>query len=188
MNTAQMPRGWRRVGVRYVASQPKPSQSAKDILEGPGLESFLGGGGCAGAAPAPPQKEWQPTPKVKKPAWIKGAPLTEANSATVQKLKSTVRELKLSTVCEEARCPNLNECWGGGTGTIMLMGDTCTRACRFCAVKTSRKPPPLDPLEPQSVAKAVASWGLDYIVITTVDRDDVPDQGSSHIAECIRTL
>jgi len=126
---------------------------------------------------------------VRKPDWIRAKPAVgEAEMANVQKLKQTVRESKLATVCEEARCPNLNECWGGGTGTIMLMGDTCTRACRFCAVKTSRKPPALDPKEPRSVAKAVASWGLDYIVITTVDRDDIPDQGSSHIAECIQTL
>ena len=80
------------------------------------------------------------------------------------------------------RCPNIGECWGGGDGhtataTVMLMGDTCTRGCRFCAVKTSRAPPPLDPDEPQNVAKAVAAWGLDYVVLTSVDRDDLPDQG-----------
>ncbi|GFH27010.1 lipoic acid synthase, partial [Haematococcus lacustris] len=85
--------------------------------------------------------------------------------------KAKLRELKLHTVCEEAKCPNIGECWGGGDGhtataTIMLMGDTCTRGCKFCAVKTSRTPPPLDPLEPANVAKAVASWGLDYVVLT----------------------
>ena len=108
-------------------------------------------------------------------------------------IKAKLRELKLSTVCEEAMCPNLGECWGGGEGqtataTIMIMGDTCTRACRFCAVKTSRAPPPLDADEPKNVAAAVAAWGLDYVVLTSVDRDDLPDQGAEHIAETIRHL
>lgn len=87
-----------------------------------------------------------------------------------------MKELKLSTVCEEARCPNIGECWGGGengtqTATIMLMGDTCTRGCRFCSVKTARLPPALDPNEPKNTAAAIAAWGLDYIVLTSVDRD-----------------
>ncbi|CAO2639820.1 Lipoyl synthase, mitochondrial, partial [Lemmus lemmus] len=82
-----------------------------------------------------------------------------------------------SQVCEEARCPNIGECWGGGeyataTATIMLMGDTCTRGCRFCSVKTARNPPPLDANEPYNTAKAIAEWGLDYVVLTSVDRDE----------------
>jgi len=106
------------------------------------------------------------------------------------KLKQTVRELKLATVCEEAKCPNIGECWGGDapTATIMLMGDTCTRACRFCHVKTSSAPPPLNPDEPRATATAVANWGLDYVVLTSVDRDDLPDQGAGHFAETVRTL
>jgi lipoic acid synthetase len=158
-------------------------------------------------------------------------------------IKAKLRELKLHTVCEEARCPNVGECWGGGDGhtataTIMLMGDTCTRGCRFCAVKTSRcageeeggvgggeqacgcglapvpaaspskttlsttcpsppphlhappcsAPPPLDPAEPANVSKAIAAWGLDYVVLTSVDRDDLPDGGAAHIAETVRRL
>ena len=108
-------------------------------------------------------------------------------------IKAKLRELKLNTVCEEAKCPNLGECWGGGDGhtataTIMLMGDTCTRGCRFCAVKTSKAPPPLDPQEPANVAKAVAEWGLDYVVLTSVDRDDLADQGSSHFAATVAGL
>ena len=96
-------------------------------------------------------------------------------------------------MCEEAKCPNLGECWGGGDGhtataTIMIMGDTCTRACRFCAVKTSKAPPPLDPEEPANVAKAIAAWGLDYVVLTSVDRDELDDQGAGHFAETIRRL
>ncbi|KAF5948374.1 hypothetical protein HYC85_014331 [Camellia sinensis] len=108
-------------------------------------------------------------------------------------IKSKLRELKLHTVCEEARCPNLGECWSGGetgtaTATIMILGDTCTRGCRFCNVKTSRTPPPPDPNEPSNVAEAIASWGLDYVVITSVDRDDLPDQGSGHFAETVQKL
>ena len=104
-----------------------------------------------------------------------------------------VRALNLATVCEEARCPNLGECWSGGksgvaTATIMLMGDTCTRGCSFCAVKTARRPPPLDAAEPRRVAEAIAAWGLGYVVLTSVDRDDLPDQGSGHLAETVRLL
>ncbi|XP_052178414.1 lipoyl synthase 2, mitochondrial [Diospyros lotus] len=108
-------------------------------------------------------------------------------------IKRKLRELKLHTVCEEARCPNLGECWSGGetgtaTATIMILGDTCTRGCRFCNVKTSRTPPPPDPNEPSNVAEAIASWGLDYVVITSVDRDDLHDQGSGHFAETVQKL
>ena len=96
-------------------------------------------------------------------------------------------------MCEEARCPNIGECWGGGkdetaTATIMIMGDTCTRACRFCSIKTSRTPPPLDPKEPENIGKAIADWGIDYVVLTSVDRDELDDQGSSHIAATVRHL
>ncbi|CAD5215474.1 unnamed protein product [Bursaphelenchus okinawaensis] len=98
-----------------------------------------------------------------------------------------------TSLCEEARCPNIGECWGGGedvpsTATIMLMGDTCTRGCRFCSVKTARTPGALDPEEPLNTAKAVASWGVDYIVLTSVDRDDLVDGGSAHIAQTISHL
>lgn len=108
-------------------------------------------------------------------------------------IKAKLRELKLHTVCEEAKCPNIGECWTGGetgtaTATIMILGDTCTRGCRFCAVKTSRAPPPPDPEEPAKVAEAIAEWGLEYIVITSVDRDDLPDQGSNHFAETVQRL
>merc|ERR1711874_780680 len=108
------------------------------------------------------------------------------------KLRNDLRGLKLATVCEEARCPNIGECWGGESGTatatIMLMGDTCTRGCRFCSVKTARAPPPLDPDEPENTAKAITEWGLDYVVLTSVDRDDIDDAGASHISDTIRAL
>ena len=105
-------------------------------------------------------------------------------------LKDSLRSLKLNTVCEEAQCPNIGECWNGelGTATVMLLGDTCTRGCRFCAVNTARMPPPPDPEEPANTAAAVAAWGLGYVVLTSVDRDDMPDGGAEHFASTVRTL
>jgi lipoyl synthase len=100
--------------------------------------------------------------------------------------------LKLATVCEEAKCPNIGECWGGkkseATATIMLMGDTCTRGCRFCSVKTDRKPAALDPNEPANTAEAISRWELGYVVLTTVDRDDLPDGGAAHLSETVRQI
>jgi lipoic acid synthetase len=109
----------------------------------------------------------------------------ESRYATVKESLST---LSLHTVCEEARCPNVGECWNGGTGTIMLLGDTCTRGCMFCAVKTDAKPPEPDPFEPFKTAEAVAKWGVDYIVLTSVDRDDIPDGGAGHFATTVELL
>ncbi|XP_010467759.1 PREDICTED: lipoyl synthase, mitochondrial [Camelina sativa] len=125
-----------------------------------------------------------------KPKWMKES--IPGGERYVQ-IKKKLRDLKLHTVCEEAKCPNLGECWSGGetgtaTATIMILGDTCTRGCRFCNVKTSRTPPPPDPNEPNNVAQAIASWGVDYVVITSVDRDDLPDQGSGHFAETVQRL
>jgi lipoic acid synthetase len=105
-----------------------------------------------------------------------------------QRVKETLSTLRLHTVCAEAHCPNVGECWSGGTATVMLMGDVCTRGCRFCQVKTAARPPALDPDEPRHLAEAVAKLGLDYIVVTSVDRDDLPDGGAAHFAEAIRRL
>ncbi|KAL7429080.1 hypothetical protein ACHAXM_001530 [Skeletonema potamos] len=161
-----------------------------------------------------------PTKILPKPQWLKVQPAT---SPKYHELRSTVRSLGLATVCEEAKCPNIGDCWGGGSGngsniisptdnvvatttsttpeldeflkhhgtataTIMIMGDTCTRGCSFCAVKTSRKPPPIDPDEPNKVAAAVHSWGLDYVVLTSVDRDDLEDQGAGHFRRVVQRL
>lgn len=124
--------------------------------------------------------------RLKLPAWLKREPPKGENYF---RLKEDLKNLKLSTVCQEAKCPNIGECWGKkSTATIMIMGDTCTRACRFCSVKTSNKPPPLDPDEPKNVAKAISMWGLDYVVLTTVDRDDLFDGGASHFAETVQHL
>lgn len=118
-----------------------------------------------------------------RPSWFHvPAPPPQNSDTKYSSLKQGLRDLKLNTVCEEAQCPNIGECWNGGTGTIMLLGDTCTRACRFCAVKTSSTPPPPDPEEPFNTAKAIADWGLDYVVLTSVDRDDMPDGGAEHFA------
>ena len=102
-------------------------------------------------------------------------------------LKNVLREFNLHTVCEEAKCPNLGECWSHGAATFMLMGDVCTRRCHFCAVGKG-KPAPLDSMEPDRVAAAVESLGLDYVVLTSVDRDDLPDQGSAHFAATIEAI
>ncbi|KAK6353385.1 hypothetical protein TWF696_005351 [Orbilia brochopaga] len=121
------------------------------------------------------------------PAWLKTAVPIGGN---YNKIKNDLRGLNLHTVCEEARCPNIGDCWGGtdksaATATIMLMGDTCTRGCRFCSVKTNRRPPPLDPHEPEHTAEALSRWGLGYVVLTSVDRDDLADGGANHFRETI---
>src|SRR5512133_323238 len=123
--------------------------------------------------------------EARKPPWLK---VPMPGGERYRKVKETLRGLSLHTVCQEASCPNVGECWGGGTATVMLMGDTCTRGCRFCHVKTAAHPPPLDPDEPRHLAEAIAELGLDYIVVTSVDRDDVPDGGAGHFAEAIRRL
>lgn len=123
--------------------------------------------------------------KPAKPSWLK---VRAPSGEKYLKIKEMMRERKLATVCEEAHCPNLGECWGGGTATIMVMGDTCTRGCKFCNVKTAKRPGALDPSEPESVAKSLKDMNLSYVVITTVDRDDLEDQGAGHFAEIIRAV
>ncbi|POS79523.1 lipoic acid synthetase [Diaporthe helianthi] len=127
------------------------------------------------------------------PEWLKTPIPSPGANTNFGKIKADLRGLGLHTVCEEARCPNIGECWGGdnknaATATIMLMGDTCTRGCRFCSVKTNRRPAPLDPHEPENTAEALARWGLGYVVLTSVDRDDLADGGAHHFAETIRRI
>jgi lipoic acid synthetase len=132
--------------------------------------------------PSPPTPASGP-----KPAWLKvRLPAGEAHA----RLKRLARELDLHTVCEEARCPNIGECWKGdhATMTLMVLGDECTRRCRFCAVKTVRAAAPPDPDEPARVGRAVAEMNVSYVVITSVDRDDLPDGGAGHYANCIREI
>lgn len=127
------------------------------------------------------------------PEWLKTPIPSPGANTNFGKIKADLRGLGLHTVCEEARCPNIGECWGGdnknaATATIMLMGDTCTRGCRFCSVKTNRRPAALDPHEPENTAEALARWGLGYVVLTSVDRDDLADGGAHHFAETIRRI
>jgi len=103
-------------------------------------------------------------------------------------IKAKREHLKLHTVCEEARCPNIGECWSSGTATFMVMGGICTRGCRFCAVTTRKRGMDLDPEEPTNLGDTIAHMDLDYVVVTSVDRDDLPDQGAGHFAACIREI
>ena len=119
------------------------------------------------------------------PSWLK-APLP--GGERYADIKKRLRSRNLHTVCEEAQCPNIGECWNAGTATLMLMGETCTRACRFCAVKHENQPPPLDPLEPQKSAEQVELMDLDYVVLTSVNRDDLDDGGARHFADTIRAI
>jgi len=127
----------------------------------------------------------QQAPREPKPAWLKARmPAGER----FDKLRATVREHRLATVCEESICPNIGECWNNGTATIMLMGKVCTRACQFCAVDTVNPHGWLDPDEVENSARTVELMGLRYVVLTSVDRDDLPDGGARHYADCIRAI
>ena len=121
-------------------------------------------------------------PRAPKPEWLK---VRAPGSPSYLRLKELMRGLELHTVCEEARCPNIGECWHHGTATFMILGDVCTRACSYCAVAHGR-PATVDATEPERVAKAIQTLGLNYVVITSVDRDDLPDGGASIFAETIR--
>ncbi|KAI9927962.1 hypothetical protein ASPWEDRAFT_113160 [Aspergillus wentii DTO 134E9] len=200
------------IGSRgYATADPSPSATSsptparkrttfKDKLNaGPSFADFVSGGGDN--APLDPSEAYAlktalvgPAGRKKEmtrlPSWLK-TPIPD--SKNYQRLKKDLRGLNLHTVCEEARCPNISDCWGGGdksaaTATIMLMGDTCTRGCRFCSVKTSRAPPPLDPHEPENTAEAISRWGLGYVVLTSVDRDDLVDGGARHFAETVMKI
>ena len=125
------------------------------------------------------------SPVGRKPSWLRAKMPSGAGFSTV---RQTVREHRLSTVCEESMCPNIGECWNQGTATIMVMGSVCTRACRFCAVDTGNPRGWLDPEEPQNTARAVQLMKLNYVVITSVDRDDLADGGAGHYAACVRSI
>lgn len=190
-------------GPGAAAAAPSPAPTArrptyfKDKTVA-SLDDFIG----AASAPLSPTAAYTPrTAEVgpasnrrtitRLPEWLK-TPIPSGNE-NYKSIKKDLRGLGLHTVCEEARCPNISDCWGGSdknaaTATIMLMGDTCTRGCRFCSVKTNRAPPPLDPHEPENTAEALARWGLGYVVLTSVDRDDLADGGARHFAETIRRI
>jgi lipoyl synthase len=175
----------------------RPTTFADKLNTGPSFSDFVSGN----EPPLPPTEAYALKtalvgPKGKKkeitrlPSWLK-TPIPDSSS--YKKIKRDLRGLNLHTVCEEAKCPNISDCWGGSdksaaTATIMLMGDTCTRGCRFCSVKTSKAPPPLDPHEPEHTAEALSRWGLGYVVLTSVDRDDLADGGARHFAETVRKI
>jgi lipoic acid synthetase len=126
-----------------------------------------------------------PTQRLPKPDWLR---IRVRGGATFEKVQGIVHQHKLATVCEEAKCPNMSECWSAGTATIMLMGDVCTRACQFCAVNTGNPRGWLDPQEPESTARSVQLMALKYVVLTSVNRDDLPDGGAGHYADCVRRV
>jgi lipoic acid synthetase len=121
----------------------------------------------------------------RKPDWLK---VKLASTGSYAAIKNRIVTLRLHTICQEAKCPNIFECWGSGTATILLMGDICTRGCRFCAVKSGNPGGILDADEPSRVAGSVAESGLSYVVLTSVDRDDIPDGGAEHIANTVREI
>jgi len=125
------------------------------------------------------------TPPLRKPSWLK---VTLPHGDTYEHLRGEVRRLQLHTVCQEAMCPNIGECWGAGTATIMILGEVCTRGCHFCAVKTGNPKGEVDWLEPKRVAEAVAKLGWKYLVLTAVDRDDLADGGASIFAATVRMI
>lgn len=126
-----------------------------------------------------------PVPVKRKPSWLR---IRVRDGAKYKEVRSTVHQHKLSTVCEEAMCPNINECWSSGTATIMLMGDTCTRACRFCAVNTGNPKGWLDKNEPENTAESTHLMGLKYLVLTSVNRDDLADGGAAHYAAVVNKV
>ncbi len=121
----------------------------------------------------------------KKPDWLK---VRMPGGERYAHLKETFRRLDLNTVCEEARCPNIGECWGEGTATLMILGDTCTRGCSFCAVKTGNPQGAYDPREPEHVGRALGELDLAYVVLTMVDRDDLIDGGAGHVAQTVQRI
>jgi lipoic acid synthetase len=125
------------------------------------------------------------TPVERKPSWIKAK---MPSGPGFQQVRENVREHRLATVCEESMCPNIGECWNNGTATLMIMGSVCTRACQFCAVDTGNPRGWLDTEEPVNSARSVQLMGLRYVVITSVDRDDLPDGGAGHYAACVREI
>ena len=124
-------------------------------------------------------------PRQRKPDWLR---IRVQGGERYDAVKDIVHSHRLATVCEEAKCPNMSECWSAGTATIMLMGDVCTRACRFCAVNTGNPRGWLDPAEPENTARSVALMNLKYVVLTSVNRDDLPDGGAAHYAACVRRV
>ncbi|MGB6603968.1 MAG: lipoyl synthase [Steroidobacteraceae bacterium] len=159
-----------------VVAEAAQARSGEKYLTTQGFTAIRDGIRPRGAAAAP---------SARKPPWLKARAPTGSGYASVRAL---VREHRLATVCEEAKCPNIGECWNAGTATLMLMGAVCTRACRFCSVDTGNPRGWLDAGEPQSAARTVEVLKLRYVVLTSVDRDDLADGGAAHYAACVRAI
>jgi lipoyl synthase len=154
-----------------------PARSGEKYLTRRGTTAIKDGIKAGGAQP--------PVPAGRKPSWLR-APMPGGDG--FDEVRRTVREHRLATVCEEAKCPNIGECWNAGTATLMLMGEVCTRACRFCAVDTGNPRGWLDEQEPSNAARSVQLMGLKYVVLTSVNRDDLADGGAGHFAACVRAI
>ena len=167
-----------------ITESSRPVRSGEKYTTAQGFTAIKDGVKQPAAGQSPAPAEHAPAP-VRKPAWLR-APL--AAGVGFGAVKQIVREHRLSTVCEEAKCPNIGECWNAGTATIMLMGAVCTRACRFCAVDTGNPRGWLDADEPENVAKSVELMRLKYVVLTSVNRDDLADGGAAHYAAAVRAI
>src|SRR6516165_10446437 len=171
-------------GIPVVAESARP-RSGEKYLTPQGFTAVRDGIKARSAA-NPPAAESPGQPRAARlPAWLRARAPTGAGFHAVRTL---VREHRLATVCEEAHCPNIGECWNAGTATLMLMGAVCTRACRFCSVDTGNPRGWLDAHEPENAARTVELMKLRYVVLTSVDRDDLPDGGAAHYAACVRAI
>jgi len=159
-----------------VVAEAAPARSGEKYLTSQGFTAVRDGIKAGAANPPAP---------LRKPPWLRARAPSGAGFSSVRAL---VKEHRLATVCEEAKCPNIGECWNAGTATIMLMGAVCTRACRFCAVDTGNPHGWLDPEEPENAARTVQLMKLRYVVLTSVDRDDLSDGGAAHYAACVRAI
>src|SRR5579864_7812761 len=160
-----------------VVQDPRPPRSGEKYVTPQGFTAVRDGI-KARAAP-------ESGATARKPPWLKARAPTGSG---YQAVRTLVKEHRLATVCEEAKCPNIGECWNAGTATIMLMGAVCTRACRFCSVDTGNPRGWLDAQEPQNAARTVELMKLRYVVLTSVDRDDLADGGAAHYAACVRAI
>lgn len=162
-----------------VSAQPIPItvKSGEKVLKPQGFTAIRDG--------IKSQRNVTPDPLGRKPEWLR---VRLPSGGKYEQVRSNVKQHRLATVCEESKCPNIGECWNAGTATIMLMGDVCTRACRFCSVDTGNPRGWLDEQEPANAAESVRIMDLKYIVLTSVDRDDLPDGGAAHYAACVREI
>ncbi|HLJ38289.1 MAG TPA: lipoyl synthase [Steroidobacteraceae bacterium] len=166
-------------GIPVVTAPPASPRSGEKYLTPQGFTAIRDG-----VKARPPEPFSSPAAR-RLPPWLKArAPAGEG----FRDVRALVREHRLATVCEEAKCPNIGECWNAGTATLMLMGAVCTRACRFCSVDTGNPHGWLDAGEPENAARTVELMGLKYVVLTSVDRDDLPDGGAAHYAACVQAI